>query len=244
VTLDPNALQVVTVNFTSGAVGSSGNVELHAQVGGTTIDQGTVTVTVPPPPGQIAPGVDVAWVNPGDVLPRGQCLTVALASASASECGDLRIAHSLPAVRTMNVWRTPTLVYNSAHAIGWVSVGANVTLASDALVPTTVSAVLRIGGVNVASGSWAGSQWSPGATRRIALGFTGPAAGLATGVYDYTLEVTSSYPDWNPSETVSGKVVLVDRSTSYFGAGWWLAGLEQWNPGTGVWIGGDGSARQ
>jgi YD repeat-containing protein len=144
----------------------------------------------------------------------------------------------------MNVWRTPTLVYTSASAVGWVSVAANVTLPSGGVAPTTVTAAVKIGGVTRASGSWAGNQWTPGATRRIALGFTATGAGLAAEAYDYTLEVTNVYAESNLSYAATGKLIIVDRGTSYFGAGWWLAGLEQWSPGTGLWIGGDGSARQ
>src|SRR5439155_16414609 len=108
---------------------------------------------------------------------------------------------------------TPTLVYNSAAAIGWVSVGADVTLAAgDA--PTTVTARLNIGGVTRASGSWAGNQWTAGSTRRIALGFTAPSQGLTTGVYDYVFSVTKNNPA--VTDSVSGKVAILDRSTSYF----------------------------
>jgi RHS repeat-associated protein len=226
------------VSYTTQGVSTSGLIELRAQIGSVIGDIGTLNVTVPP-------SSDAAAVSPPGVLARGQCLTLALASASASECGDLRIVHPLPAVRTMNRVRTPTLVYNSAQAIGWVSLGTNVTVPAGSQAPITVSAQLKIGGVVRASGSWAGNQWSPGAVRRIALGFTGPSQSLATGVYDYVLEVTKLYaPDTCPKITTTGKLVIVDRSTSYFGAGWWLAGLEQWIKASSVWVGGDGSVRQ
>jgi RHS repeat-associated protein len=210
-------------------------------VGTTVLDDGNLNVTAglaaPPPP---SPGVDVASVNPGSDLVRAQCLTIALASASASECGDLRIVHPVSSVRTMNRWRTPTLVYLSAQAIGWTSVAANVTLPAGSGV-TSVNASVKIDNVTVASGTWGSGQWSPGATRRIALGFSGPAQNVATGVHDYVVEVDTG--GTGQTMTATGKLVIVDRSTSYFGAGWWLAGLEQWNQSTGVWIGGDGSAR-
>ena len=47
--------------------------------------------------------------------------------------------------------------------------------------------------------------------------------------------------------TVSGQLVIVNRSQSRFGLGWWLAGLEQLFPqgdGSLLWVGGDGSARR
>ncbi|HEV8382864.1 MAG TPA: RHS repeat-associated core domain-containing protein [Gemmatimonadales bacterium] len=230
------------VNFTTGAGTTTGLVDLQAKVGSTVLDDGTLNVTVAPaPPAPPPPGIDITQ-NAGAILAREQCLTIALASASASECGDLRVVHSLPSVRTMNRWRTPTLVYNSAQAIGWVSVAADLTLApGDA--PTTVTARLNIGGVTRVNGTWAGNQWMSGSTRRIALGFTGPAQGLSTGVYDYVFSVTKNNAGGPITDSVSGKLAIVDRSTSYFGAGWWLAGLEKWDQATGLWVGGDGSVR-
>ncbi|HYU10706.1 MAG TPA: RHS repeat-associated core domain-containing protein [Gemmatimonadales bacterium] len=230
------------MTYTAGTGTATGIVGLVAKAGTVPHDTGRLNITVapaaPPPP---PPGVAVTQ-NPGDVVPRGQCLTIALAAAAASECGDLRVVHPLPAVRTMNRWRTPTLVYNSAQAIGWASVAADLTLAASDPIPNTVTAELKIGTVR-ASGTWAGNQWTAGSTRRIALGFSGPAQGLATGVYDYEFNVTKNNPGGPLTVSATGKLAIVDRSTSYFGAGWWLAGLEQWNSGTGLWIGGDGSVR-
>jgi YD repeat-containing protein len=235
----------VTVTFGTGATGGTGSLSLSARLystAGPIIDTGTQTVTVQATTGVMA--IDVATVNPGDLLARGQCLTIAIASAAASECGDLRVVHPLPTVRTMNTWRTPTLVYSSAHAIGWVTIAANLTLPVGTPVPTTVNAALKINTVQVATGSWPGNQWTSGTTRRVALGFSAQTAGLATGVYDYVLEVTNVTTSGSFTATASGKLVVVNRSASAFGAGWWLAGLEEWNPSTAVWVGGDGSGRQ
>ena len=47
---------------------------------------------------------------------------------------------------------------------------------------------------------------------------------------------------------MNGRIAVVNRSASVFGAGWWIDGLEQLfvdpfdNPG--LWIGGDGSVRR
>ncbi|MGD2152747.1 MAG: hypothetical protein PVG79_05725 [Gemmatimonadales bacterium] len=62
------------------------------------------------------PVVTVFDVNPGTSVSRGLCLTIALGDA-ASECGDLRIVHPLPATRTMNRARAPVLLYNRQHAV-------------------------------------------------------------------------------------------------------------------------------
>jgi RHS repeat-associated protein len=191
------------------------------------------------------PVISVADMNPVTTVERGLCLTIAAGPAGAAECGDLRIVHPLPAIRTLNKTRVPTLMYNSAHAAPYPVVAANVTVTSQ---PTTgVEAILKIGGVQRASGQWAGSDWAANSTRRIALGFDASSL-YATGIYDYTLEVATLYPT-RYATTVSGKLIIVNRSSSTyspFGIGWWLAGLERvYVTGSDrLWVGGDGSARR
>ena len=241
-TLNVGASGNGTVTFTTQGTGTTGVVALRASVGGVVLDSGYVNVTVLL--SQHPPTVDVASVNPGAVLARGQCTTIAIGSAAASECEDLRIVHPLPAVRAMNKARAPTLIYSSAQAMPFPTVAANVTLPAGSNVPTTVTAALKVLSVTRASGSWSGGQWSAGTTRRLVVGFDSHAAGLASGIYDYQLDVTNVYSGSSLTTSATGKLVIVDRTTSSFGAGWWLAGLEQLNVGTMVWTGGDGSVRQ
>ena len=58
----------------------------------------------------------VQEVSSGTTLARGLCLGISLGAGAASECGDLRLAHVLPAVRTLSQSRAPVLIYNSQHA--------------------------------------------------------------------------------------------------------------------------------
>jgi RHS repeat-associated protein len=186
--------------------------------------------------------VDNQSVNPPDsVVERDLCLTIAAGSAAAFECGDLRIVHPLPTVRTLGRERAPTLIYNSDHSNPFPLVAANVTLPSTAQVPDSVVARLLVSGVQRATAKWAGSQWIWGQTRRIVIGFNG--LGDATGVYPYTLELRNWYGSSAKSRTVTGTLAVVNRAASAFGAGWWLAGLEQLNTSTMTWVGGDGSLR-
>jgi RHS repeat-associated protein len=189
---------------------------------------------------QQAPAVAVDAVNAGKLSERDLCFTIALGQAAASECGDLRIVHPLPTTRTMNKARTPTLLYNSQFARPYPVVAALVTLPST-VIPDSVEAVLKVGSDTVGKKRWGGSEWGAGATRRIALGFDG--ASRPTGIYSYTLEVASIYPS-RLSATATGQLAIVNRQSSPFGTGWWLAGLEQLNVGTMTWVGGDGSVRQ
>lgn len=59
-----------------------------------------------PTGGTAAPQVTVEDLNPGAVVERDLCLTVAMGSAAAAECGDLRLVHALPTVRTLGRART------------------------------------------------------------------------------------------------------------------------------------------
>ncbi|MGH7719357.1 MAG: RHS repeat-associated core domain-containing protein [Gemmatimonadaceae bacterium] len=233
----------VSVTFTSGALGSSGEIRITATQSGSpsVTDAGWVTPVVGTPR---APTVAVAGLSADTLVERDLCLTMAAGADAASECGDLRLAHALPSVRTLSKVRTLTLLYNSQHADPHPLVAANVTLPVGTLSPTTVRAVLRIGGVEWASSEWPGGEFVSGRTNRIVLGFAGST--LATGIYSYTIEVENRYAN-DPTRyatTQTGKFTVVNRASSPFGAGWWLAGLEQLDPATMLWVGGDGSVRQ
>jgi RHS repeat-associated protein len=233
----------VTASFSVGAVGT-GTLTLTAS-GTNASDIGSYSVPVFTPTPQ-PPVVDVSTVNPGTFIARDLCLTVAAGAAGAYECGDLRLVHALPTTRTLSKARTPTLLYNSQTAHPYPLVAANVTLPSVAAVPDSVTGTVTIGGVTRARARWPGSQWAAGQTRRVTLGFD--ALNDATGIYSYTLEIRNWYPDPATSQprTVNGEVLVVNRSSSPFGAGWWLAGFEQFlwlADGRRMVVGGDGTVR-
>jgi hypothetical protein len=80
--------------------------------------------------------------------------------------------------------------------------------------------------------------------QKFALGFD--ASALPTGVYPYTLTTTFSVAGTPDSLSATGELIVVNRKTSPFGAGWWLAGYERIYPQADsslLWVGGDGSAR-
>jgi RHS repeat-associated protein len=88
-----------------------------------------------------------------------------------------------------------------------------------------------------------GSEWQPGTTRRIGV----QMAARATGWYPYYAQVLSTWEYGQPTSPVlSTALTVVNRAASPFGAGWWLAGVEQLTFVEGsrlLWIGGDGSTR-
>jgi len=237
VQLTAGASTTDTATYSVGAIGTG-----RLAVTATSVDASdTGTYRIPVVSfAQQAPDVVVDAVNAGKVSERSLCFTIALAQAAASECGDLRIVHPLPTTRTMNKARTPTLLYNSQFAHPYPVGAALVTLPST-VIPDSIEAVLKVGSDTVGKKRWAGSEWGPGVTRRIALVFD--AASRPTGIYSYTLEVASIYPS-RLATTASGQLVIVNRQSSPFGTGWWLAGFEQLNVGTMTWVGGNGSVRQ
>ncbi|MCY7379727.1 MAG: hypothetical protein LH467_10365, partial [Gemmatimonadaceae bacterium] len=70
-----------------------------------------------------------------------------------------------------------------------------------------------------------------------------------TRILPYTVEVRLLYASSSilAAPAVNGELAVVDRSASYFGGGWWLAGLEQLSrqsDGSALWVAGDGSTRK
>jgi len=196
--------------------------------------------------------MDPATASTGGVE-RGLCLTVSAGPGAAYECGDLRLAHSLPGVRTLNAGRQMALVYNSQHARPTPVLGAWAVLDTAAGALVSVEAIASIKGlgpyasfVERARRSWTAAEWgAPGAAKRIALTFDAPT--LPTGHYPSSVEVIARYAGGvERRQTAYGELGVVNRSASPYGAGWWPAGVEQlFFPGFNYlfWVGGDGSTR-
>ncbi|HKP76893.1 MAG TPA: RHS repeat-associated core domain-containing protein [Longimicrobiaceae bacterium] len=181
---------------------------------------------------------------------RSLCVKLPAGKDAAYECGDLRIAHALPATTVLNQMRQPVLIYSARQASPRGLVGKVVTPQND-LQNVTLRLQLTGGAAYTRSFFVAGSPgfapWPAGSTRRLAIDFD--ASALATGVYAYTLTVTADRVGGPTNVTVasdSGKLAVVNRGASALGPGWWVAGVEQLVPlasGDMLWIGGDGSTR-
>ncbi|HYW09229.1 MAG TPA: hypothetical protein VE913_19880, partial [Longimicrobium sp.] len=127
--------------------------------------------------------------NASTSIERALCLAVVLGPAASSECGDLRLVHALPAVRTRNKLWAPALLFNSQHAEPHPVIAANVTLPERSGLSRVV-ATLRVNGTPRAQGVWRGNAWPQGPAR-IAVGYR--ADSDRTGAYRYTLEVRAHY---------------------------------------------------
>ena len=232
----------VDVKFTAGAAGTSGTISFEARINTNQTIRATKTFTVN---ARQETHLEVAALNPGSAEERDLCLTVAVATDAAYECGDLRLVHALPAVRARGTVRTPTLLYNSrfAHPFGLVAATFS-TLPHDL---TDVTAILRVpqsGGDIVVSQGFSDALFTASQVQKFVLAFD--ASAVPTGVYPYTVKVGYKLAGTPDTVTASGELLVVNRETSPFGAGWWLAGYERifpQNDGSLLWVGGDGSAR-
>ncbi|HKW12609.1 MAG TPA: hypothetical protein VJO33_19630, partial [Gemmatimonadaceae bacterium] len=235
-----------TVSYSLPSGGSTGTVTLTATYTGNSAinDAGSIIPTA-----YLVAAAQIALPDPKAraVIERDLCLTASAGKGAAYECGDLRLAHALPTTRTFNRPHAPTLLYNSQHAKPYALVAVDVTVPSSASTPNQILGTLtRVGnGTADATATWAGNNWTPGATRRVVLGFD--ASALSTGIYPYTVTITTVYGTQRQDATASGNLVIVNRKSSPFGSGWWLAGYETLYPVSGggfLWVGGDGSTRR
>jgi hypothetical protein len=86
-----------TASDTHGGVGSIA-LRAYSVYGSKTYEStGSYQVTVP----NTADDIAITIASPTTALERGACLTIAAGEAAAYECGDLRIVHGVPGVRTM-----------------------------------------------------------------------------------------------------------------------------------------------
>lgn len=246
VRIGPGAFASVPVSYRLAATGT-GTVSLTATSAHLS-GSGTVTVSAtgaaPANPGWAADAGDQTTVE------RGLCVKLPAGKDAAYECGDLRLAHALPATTALNQTRQPALLYSARHAAPRALVGKVVTPQHD-LQNVTLRLQLTGGATYTRSflvpGSPGFAPWTAGSARRLAIDFD--ASSLATGVYGYTLTVTGDRVGGPAGVTVatdSGRLAVVNRSASALGPGWWVAGVEQLVPLAGgdlLWIGGDGSTR-
>ncbi|MGH7674311.1 MAG: hypothetical protein ACREMV_03485, partial [Gemmatimonadales bacterium] len=246
VTLGPNQQADVDVFYSVGALGWG---RLVLQANASPVDTGYYWVPVSSP----GPPIVALRHHNGDHRDRSLCLTSGAGEAAAAQCGDLLVAHGLPAYATLGRQRSLSLLYTSAQAVPQPVVTAVVTEGGLLDTVTSVFVKLLVGpaGSQTARDSatyvpW-GGKW--GITRQLGLSYDAVAAGdTATGLYPFTLIVRNNYPSGGPYETVvSDTLIIVNRAASPFGTGWHLAGVEELRlnqPGNKVlWVGGDGSGK-
>ncbi len=238
----------VNVQWKAGGAGTAGRVVLSATWKGDVkfTDDGSVNVSTQAATAPATTAITTVGENPGTSVARDLCLTVGLSRNMASECGDLRVSHLLPAVRTINKVWVPALVYSSATAHPYPAVVVTLTRGSGAAAFDSVEGILKINGVQMRRASWTGASLPAGAARQLVL--TYDALADVTGIYGYTVDISGFIAGVKqPTMTQTGQLVVVNRSVSPYGVGWWIAGVEQLftQPDSSrLWVGGDGSTRR
>jgi RHS repeat-associated protein len=237
-TLDPGQQSDVEATYTTGAPGTGRLVVGATGAGNPAADSGYYRVTVQ------SNGAPVITLrnHHRDHRDRSLCLTSGAGEAAAWQCGDLLISHGLPAYATMGRERSLTLVYNSSQGAPRSLVAATVSQ-SGIGAPSTVFVRVAVNGVGRDSATYSG--WgTPTPVRQVALTYS--ASGDTSGLYPFTFTVRNQYAGGSYEANLTDTLMVVNRSVSPFGSGWWLAGVEQLilAPGNNVlWVGGEGSAK-
>jgi YD repeat-containing protein len=230
---------LVTVKYN---VGASGGVLSLTATGPSGTDAGTVSVG---PPG--LPSVRLVD-SVGANVDRGLCLTLGAGEGAGLSCGDLFVTAGMPAYRTLGRDRSPTLYYNSAAAVGLVLVPARVWTPGTVGRPNTIRTILSLGSPGLGSDADT-VTYVPPTTVDSQQTVSGRAIALPTGYYLDTLAVRSDYGAFGTKDSVvKGAVLVLNRSSSEYGRGWSLLGVEQllpvsWDSTKRVWVAGDGSMR-
>ena len=235
---------IATVNSGTGSVSGAGagSTTITATVFG---GSGGANIPVTTPP-SVGLEVSMQRLNAEGSVARDACLAIAAGDDASYECGDLRLVHPLPSVMTMNESRAPVLTYNSRHSKPIALVAAN--FKSYSITPSSLTATLKIGGHTLTQSYTWESSCNGATTCRIVIPVPADSLSLATGWYADTLQISATSGGTPFTATDVGSVAIVNRTTSPFGAGWWLNGLEQLFAVPGdttkmFWVAGDGSTR-
>ncbi len=117
------------------------------------------------------------------------------------------------------------LTYDSLTANPLPIIVAENALSSSAAVPSQVSATLTFNGTVGTTYYYNTSTLNPGDVQQIALQATS-ASSLSTGRYSYSVQIVD-HGTALTTITLSGTATVLNQSSSAFGDGWTLDGLEQ-----------------
>ncbi len=227
----------VTVSFTTGSSGRTGQAVLYADGPSSTegtylFDRGTLSKPTMTRPRQ-----------PDSLVSRALC-TTAGAGVAAASCGEALLTLTTPTVTTLDRARGLTLGFTSSAASPHPWAMAQVTIADDNPPLTHITVQLTVRDTvrrSVRYFPWTG-------TRQVVVGWQ--AEGYPTGAYPYRLTTRTVMSGDSLADSVSGVLFVVNRSASPYGQGMEWLGVERlvFNQPVGtadsaiMWVGGDGSA--
>ena len=240
----------VTVEYSTTSGSGEAEVELIAEldVGSPPTSKGAVYFGVYGP----GKGVPIPVAQSREHLDRGRCFTTGAGAAAGLACGDLFVVEGMPSVRTLGRDRSPVLYYNSATATGLTLVPVWYYEPATISMPTSARVLLQVGGETDSV------SFTPPASDcnyaqcadsfQVVVGRNLDWSSLATGYYQATVTLRNVYSGAIHDSTVTVPLLVVNRSTSGYGKGWAMLGVEELlsDPADTlrkVWVAGDGSAR-
>lgn len=156
-------------------------------------------------------------------------------SSCVASCFELSLAHTSPAYYSLDMPRALTLGFASGTARPTLVIQFDVAHGGGAAAMTYKVEVRRASNntlLTLLNGQTSAYYTASGGTTRLAAAFDAEANGLPTGGHNVNLTVTTNVASGSPvSTTLPTRVLVVDRSASPFGPGWWPAGLQQVYPG-------------
>lgn len=228
-TIAASARDTVAVNV--GATSTTGPATISLSASGQTAGSATASTVVTAAP-------RLALFTPVlDQMDRAVCPTVGGGAGSAVQCGHLLFAHSFPGYRSMGKARALTMLYTSeaAHPVPIIAV-MYTTLAGESkperlavdVQDVATGALLRrvfYGTDNVST--TARTTYRMVVPLDHALARQTGARSVRVIVYHATAAGTVG----TAMDTVTTRLLVVDRSQSAFGAGWWPAGIDRLHVG-------------
>ena len=159
---------------------------------------------------------------PPDLVEPGAAVIPSQGVSADADSGALDSAIDLPSYNP-NV-PAIALTYNSVTADPRPIVVVHHQLDPSQAVPTAANATLTFNSSTGTTWYYNTSDWIPGDIQQIAL--QANATALSTGRYSYSVQ-TVDERSTNTTTTYSGTATVLNQSSSAFGDGWTLQGLEQ-----------------
>ncbi len=117
------------------------------------------------------------------------------------------------------------LVYGS-NTVARPIVAVDAFLSAASTIPNSITATLTFGGMVGSAVTYNTTGMTTGTTYRFAVQAASGVSSLATGMYDWSLVLVSNYTGSTLTRTYTSQQAFVNRSTSEYGSGWWLNGLD------------------
>ncbi|MEM7223637.1 MAG: PKD domain-containing protein [Pseudomonadota bacterium] len=162
----------------------------------------------------------------------GNPVCCAPTGSSTAMCnGNLSEVHALASHRSFGVSRRLRFVYNSTLADPQPIVKSETTIRRRSAVPNSLSASLRVGGVEqgepVFTSTSNPSPLSESVNETVIQAVQFDASLFSTGVYLTELTTTSHFTQSSVGNSLFDRVLVNNQVNSPFGAGWTLTGLER-----------------